>query len=224
MDAANLFSQLAEWENGHQTADILPDGFDEKMAQTPQDPAWHGEGDVWTHTCMVCEALVNLDEYRKMDTDSRRILLLAALLHDIGKIRATRMENNRLISPGHARLSAQLAREILWRDYGLCGTQWKQQLREAVCQLVQYHSLPPHAIDQPDGKLRLMRAASNGKLVRGMTVRMLCTLAKADILGRICPDRDELLGQVELCRELALEAECLDGPYPFPTAIRHIPF
>ena len=82
MDAANLFSQLAEWENGHQTADILPDGFDEKMAQTPQDPAWHGEGDVWTHTCMVCEALVNLDEYRKMDTDSRRILLLAALLHD----------------------------------------------------------------------------------------------------------------------------------------------
>lgn len=217
MDAANLFSQLAEWENGHQTADILPDGFDEKMAQTPQDPAWHGEGDVWTHTCMVCEALVNLDEYRKMDTDSRRILLLAALLHDIGKIRATRMENNRLISPGHARLSAQLAREILWRDYGLCGTQWKQQLREAVCQLVQYHSLPPHAIDQPDGKLRLMRAASNGKLVRGMTVRMLCTLAKADILGRICPDRNELLGQVELCRELALEAECLDEPYPFPT-------
>ena len=206
MDAANLFSQLAEWENGHQTADILPDGFAEKMAQTPQDPAWHGEGDVWTHTCMVCEALVNLDEYRKMDTDSRRILLLAALLHDIGKIRATRMENNRLISPGHARLSAQLAREILWRDYGLCGTQWKQQLREAVCQLVQYHSLPPHAIDQPDGKLRLMRAASNGKLVRGMTVRMLCTLAKADILGRICPDRDELLGQVELCRELALDA------------------
>ena len=219
MDAmANLFSQLAEWENSCQSTDILPAGFVEKMAQTPQDPIWHGEGDVWTHTCKVCGALVNLDEYRSMDTDSRRILLLAALLHDVGKIRATRTENNRLISLGHARLGAQLAREILWRDYGLCGTPWKQQLREAVCQLVQYHSLPPHAIDQPDGKLRLMRAASNGKLVHGMTVRMLCTLAKADILGRICPDRDELLEQVELCRELALEAECLDEPYPFPTA------
>ena len=188
------------------------------MAQTPQDPIWHGEGDVWTHTCRVCEALVSLDEYQSMDTDSRSILLLAALLHDIGKIRATRLEDNRWISPGHARLSAQLAREILWRDYGLCGTPRKQQLREAVCQLIQHHSLPPHAIDRPDGKLRLMRAASNGKLAPGMTVRRLCILAEADILGRICPDQGELLGQVELCRELALEAGCLDGPYPFPTA------
>ena len=65
MDAANLFSQLAEWENGHQTADILPDGFDEKMAQTPQDPAWHGEGDDWTDTWRVCEEMGDWEECRK---------------------------------------------------------------------------------------------------------------------------------------------------------------
>lgn len=214
---AGLLSRFTEWENSFHPQDLLPPSLAEKMAQTPQDPVWHGEGDVWTHTCMVCEALVNLDEYRRMDADSRRILLLAALFHDVGKICATRMENNRLISPGHARPGAEIVRRLLWRDFGLCGTPDGMRLRESVCQLIQYHGLPPRAIDRPDGKLRLMRVASNGVLLHGLTVRMLCTLAEADVRGRTCPDREELLEQIELCRELAYEAGCLDGPYPFPS-------
>lgn len=51
---------------------------------------------------------------------------------------------------------------------------------------------------------------------------MLCTLAKADILGRKCSDRRELLDKVDLCHELALEEGCLDGCYPFQCALtRH---
>lgn len=28
----------------------------ERMKNTPQNPQWHGEGDVWTHTQMVMDA------------------------------------------------------------------------------------------------------------------------------------------------------------------------
>ena len=31
---------------------------------TPQDPRYHGEGDVWTHTKMVMEALLALPQYQ----------------------------------------------------------------------------------------------------------------------------------------------------------------
>ena len=33
------------------------------LATTPQDPIYHAEGDVWTHTCMVVEALLGQAAY-----------------------------------------------------------------------------------------------------------------------------------------------------------------
>ena len=38
--------------------------FARKMAETQQNPLWHGEGDVWSHTRMVCQQLITLPEYR----------------------------------------------------------------------------------------------------------------------------------------------------------------
>ena len=37
----------------------LHDAFDwvRNMAETRQDPHYHAEGDVWTHTRMVCDAI-----------------------------------------------------------------------------------------------------------------------------------------------------------------------
>lgn len=69
--------------------------------------------------------------------------------------------------------------------------------KEAVCGLIRYHSLPPHAIDDADGMLRLRRAAANGELSPGFTLQNLCVLSEADILGRICPDQKPLLEKVQ---------------------------
>ncbi len=190
--------------------DLLSD-LRRDLEQTPQDPIWHGEGSVWNHTQAVCAALEVLPEFQ----EARTLLQLAAQYHDIGKIHATRMENGRWCAPGHARISAELARGRMWR--ALSGTAEKQQLREAVCLLIRYHSLPLHAVDEPDGALRLQQFAANGILAPGATVRNLCALATADVLGRECPDRAELLEKIELCRELARESGCYDGPYSFPT-------
>ena len=38
---------------------------------TPQDPEWHPEGDVFTHTAHCCDALVKLPEWQAADETSR---------------------------------------------------------------------------------------------------------------------------------------------------------
>jgi tRNA nucleotidyltransferase (CCA-adding enzyme) len=54
-----------------------------------QDPQWHPEGDVWTHTCLVCDAAANIAYRQKLNTENRQVLLLAALCHDLGKPQTT---------------------------------------------------------------------------------------------------------------------------------------
>lgn len=188
-----------------------------QMAQTPQSPVYHGEGDVFAHTRLVCEALAGLEEFRVLDEDRRQAVFLAALLHDIGKIPRTRLEDGCWISPHHAAVGASMARELLWLDCGWCGSSRWQALRETVCALIRYHSLPPHAVYEQSGTRRLMKAAAAGELLPGFSVELLCLLAKADILGRICADREELLEAVELCGTLAEEQGCLTGPRAFPS-------
>lgn len=196
--------------------DILPERLRLALAQTPQNPEFHGEGHVLNHTEAVCRAVRETESYRAGDETTRKILVLSALLHDIGKITCTRWEEGHPVSPGHGRAGAELARQFLWQELGLCGTPEKAALREAVCSLVRDHGLPPHAIDRPDGKLQLLRFASDGTLIPGLNTELLCALGEADIRGRLCADGDALLDQVQLCREFARESGCLTGPFAFP--------
>ena len=99
-----------------------------------------------------------------------------------------------------------MARLILWRHFGLCGTPEKQNIRETVCNLIRYHSLPPYAIENESGKHKLLRAAANGEKNPSFTVRLLCVLSEADALGRICADKADMLDRIALCEELATEA------------------
>jgi len=188
------------------------------MSQTEQNPAFHAEGDVWTHTKMVCEELVELDSFRALSEDKQQAVFLAALLHDIGKIPTTRWEDDKWTSPNHTLVGSKMARQFLWQDMGLCGTPEKQQLRETVCNLIRYHSFPPHAIDDPDGKRKLLALAANGMNCPMFTIELLCVLCEADALGRKCEDKAHMLEQIDLCAELAKENGCYDAPYPFPSA------
>ena len=191
------------------------------MSRTQQNPVFHDEGDVWTHTKMVCETLVKLDSFRNLTEDEQQILFLAALLHDIGKVPTTRWEDERWTSPNHTLVGSKMARQFLWQELGLCGTPEKQQFRETVCLLIRYHSFPPHAIDDPDGKRELLAIAANGQNCPMFTIELLCVLCEADALGRKCADEQDRLHmaeQVQICREFAKESGCYDAPFPFPSA------
>lgn len=192
--------------------------YEEGLRQTPQSPVYHAEGDVLVHTLMVCDALKGLPEFKELDQLQQHIVYVAALLHDIGKIHTTRFVDGDWHTPHHAPTGSNMVREMLWREYGLCGNKELIEIREAICLLIRYHSYPPVAIERENPQLRLHRMAANGLLVPDFSIRLLCLLCKADMLGRKCDDQQEVLDKIVLCEELAKEEGCCEGCYPFTSA------
>jgi len=217
-DLLQLVSQAVKQNIDWKGIEAALSSFVIPMSRTEQNPAFHGEGDVWTHTKMVCEAIVQLDSFRNLTEDEQQAVFLAALLHDIGKIPTTRWEDDRWTSPNHTLAGSKMARQFLWQALNLCGTPEKQQLRETICNLIRYHSFPPHAIDDPDGKRKLLAIAANGQNCPMFTTKLLCILCEADALGRECADKAHMLEQIYLCAELAKESGCYDHPFAFPSA------
>lgn len=216
-DLLHLVSQAAKQNIDWNGIEAALSSFVIPMSRTEQNPAFHNEGDVWTHTKMVCENLTKLDVFHVLSEDRQQAVFLAALLHDIGKIPTTRWEDDNWTSPNHSLVGSRMARQFLWQELGLCGTPEKQQFRETVCFSVRYHSFPPHVMDAPDGKRRLMAIAANGQNCPLFTIELLCILCEADALGRVCGDQEAMLEQISLCAELAKESGCYDAPFPFPT-------
>ena len=178
---------------------------------TPQDPIYHAEGDVWTHTQMVVRALLEDSHYAQLNPQDRETVFLAALLHDIAKCSTTVVaEDGRISQPGHSRKGAVDARIALWE----AGAPVLQ--REAICRLIAVHQVPFFAF--ADSR----RGQSSEFIVRELSwmvdVHLLCMLARADIIGRICPDVQNVLVNIDLVRELAEEEACLRTPRKFATA------
>lgn len=187
-------------------------GWFAEMAHIQQNPAWHAEGDVWTHTQMVCAELVKMPDFRALSAERQRMLSLAALLHDVGKIPTTRLDDDgNWTSPSHGKVGAQMVRRTLWTEFDLCGSKEKQLFRETVCFLIENHMKPDHLLDDKHAERKMLRIAADGLLMPDFTWDMLCMLALADIKGRICDAADEQAETVLLCRELAEELGCLYG-------------
>jgi putative nucleotidyltransferase with HDIG domain len=179
------------------------------LAATPQNPTYHGEGDVLVHTGMVVQALAAQPAWRALPAHDRAVLFVAALLHDIGKPATTVTElDGRITSRSHARVGAGLARMLLWIDEGL-GAPLPFAVRERVVSLVRLHGLPLWFLDRPDLERTLLAASYQTRL------NHLALLAEADVRGRIAPDQNELLTRVDLFRSACAEYNCLDQPYPF---------
>ena len=187
-----------------------------RMKVTQQNPVFHGEGDVYTHTRMVCRELVRLPSFQELSGSQKTELFLAALLHDIGKVKTTRLEDGRWVSPQHSLTGSRIARKYLWKDCGICGTQEMMLFRETVCALVRYHMLPVFLMDQKEPMRIVRETAAVGEPGLDFSWHLLCMLAEADVRGRIADDMYTGQMQIELARMMAEEAGCLYGPYPFP--------
>lgn len=196
---------------------LEPSGFS-SMRGLPQNPVFHGERDVMTHTHMVCEWLLGSDGFRVALHDRRVALLLAALLHDVGKTRTTREVDGQWTSPHHAAVGSRMAREFLWRSCGMGGSDEALELREEACALVRSHMLPTRLLQRPEPARLAREVAAVGELVPGFTWHELCLLSEADLHGRIADDIDERVEGIELCRLFAEEAGCLEGPFVFADA------
>lgn len=83
------------------------------MIGVPQDPTWHPEGDVYIHTCHVLDAAADIAVREKLSESSRELLILSALTHDFGKVKATFLKNGRWTSPKHGMVSTGYAKKFL---------------------------------------------------------------------------------------------------------------
>ena len=81
------------------------------MAACPQDEGWHSEGDVWTHTKMVC-ASSRAGRVAEPAPHEQTVLLFTALFHDSAKPLTSQVDpgTGRITSPKHAVKGERLAR------------------------------------------------------------------------------------------------------------------
>ena len=186
------------------------------MQSVMQNPEYHGEGDVYAHTRMVCREMAGDPSFYRLSGRQRTGLFLAAILHDIGKVKTTRLEDGNWVSPHHSSTGSRMVRTFLWQECGVCGRPDLIAFRETVCALVRWHMLPLHLMNQDEPKRRVLEVAAAGRLAVDFSWHLLCLLAKADVKGRIADDMEDCLARVELSRMMAEEAGALYAPYPFP--------
>lgn len=189
------------------------------MKATKQNPRYHAEGDVWEHTVMVCECLAHDPDFRACPERVRQELFLAALFHDIGKIKTTKLENGEWTSPSHAIVGANTARELLIREYGMSGSKEQQNFRETICFLIRYHMVAPYIMESARPERKLIRIAANGELAEDFTLKHLLILARADGGGKISEDDSKGEEAVLLAAELAKELGCYEAPLQFASPI-----
>lgn len=175
------------------------------MSACQQDAQWHAEGDVWTHTRMVCAELERLAEWPTLDRGTQTKLLLTGLFHDSGKPATTVLEpeTGRTRSPKHALVGAEIARRVL-RDL-----QCDLITREEIATLVRFHGRPPYLLEKakPEHELIALSWLVNN--------RLLFLFALADTRGRKAKQTSRPEENLHLWKMLAEEQGCFDRPYAF---------
>ena len=168
-----------------------------RLEQTPQDPEWHGEGDVAVHTEMVLAALY-AHPLPEVSPERRAIQILGAALHDLAKPVTTRTDRigdrDRVVARRHEALGRSalgylgtLPFAALWPVMGLVGSHHEPKLLVVK--------------DRPLGDWR--------RVSRRARMADLAALELADMRGRRCPDRD---AQVDRIAWFAVLAEELAPP------------
>lgn len=204
----------------------LMDGFADirALADIPQDPVHHAEGDVLTHTKQVVEALCADENWRILDPSARSAVFAAALFHDAGKAGTTVTgPDGKISSHGHSRQSQRIVRRVLWQDW-TAGRSARDDVavpfwwRETVVNLVRFHGSPPN----------IWRAESPEKLVTQISLLVrpdwLALLARADVRGRTTADQAELLDAIAWFVEECRRFGCYDTARPFRSAHTRVMF
>jgi tRNA nucleotidyltransferase (CCA-adding enzyme) len=188
------------------------------LKDTPQNPAWHPEGDVWIHTMMVVDEAAKIIRREVRDDESAFMVMLGALVHDFGKPSVTRMIDGVWRSIGHEEAGESPARSFL---KSICVS---AEMTEKIVGIVKDHLKPTKYYTDDgirgksisDGAIRKLAAR-----IAPATIDELLLVAEADYFGRGLPaaehnergarrpysEREWLLGRATALQVLA-------GPAP----------
>lgn len=139
----------------------------------PQDPVWHPEGDVLTHTALCLDAAVAV----RGAMEDPWLEMLGVLCHDLGKANTTVFERGRWRSAMHDETGVPLTHSLLARITERSG------LAARVAALVRDHLRP--------GQFHLVRDQISDAAIRRLATRVdlraLTRVAWADAAGRRMP-------------------------------------
>ncbi|NRA39333.1 MAG: nucleotidyltransferase [Planctomycetes bacterium] len=183
------------------------------LRETLQEAEWHPEGDVYTHTAMVCDRAVLL---RNGDHEHDLLLMLSALCHDFGKPLSTAFTDGRWRSPGHEHSGIEPSEDFLALIHS------PLKIRKQVCALVRDHLKPFAFAQSPTGPAAYRRLAR--KLDQDdLSVQLLADLSEADYRGRTLSDvNNEHIDAIEQFRN-SCEEHGVDQQAPQPIVLgRHL--
>lgn len=178
------------------------------MEHTPQTPKWHAEGNVLNHTMLVVKEMCEiLKEREYADNHERFLMVLAALLHDIGKPEAGRRNGCKPgrdwpDTKGHDFIGCDLA-------YNFCKSiGMSNEDSELIKWLVANHMLA-HNISKSKSKYKIW------KLIEEPSFFRLLDLSIADSKGSIHTEKDETPDLCEYIKFSEVE-ELFATPMPKP--------
>ncbi len=140
----------------------------------PQEPRWHPEGDVYTHTALSLDAAVEL---RTGDDDEDLAFMFGVLCHDFGKPSTTTKVDGRLTSRGHEAAGEGPTRRFLRRMRA------PRRLEQRVVVLVLEH-LAPMLLGTADAGPAAYRRLARRIVPKGVSMALLERTARADAWGR----------------------------------------
>jgi len=182
----------------------------EEIIDLPQEPRWHPEGDVWTHTMMALDVMAEILHSRSgcphPDNQQKLKFLFAILCHDLGKATTTTIESDgRIRSIGHEQAGIPLTQSLLNRLTD------EQRLTESILPLAAHHLKPSQFYAQG------AKAAAIRRLATKVSIADLVLVAKADFLGRTTPEAQT--GIYEAGEWLLTQAQALQVSTTPPTPL-----
>lgn len=157
-----------------------------KMKQTEQSPQHHPEGNVWIHTMMVVAEAAKVRDKSK----DKKVFMWAALLHDIGKPEATRIQKGKITAYDHDKMGAEIARKLLEQ---VCE---EEEFIKDVCFMIRWHM-------QILFIAKNMSFADLKTLKQEVDIDEIALLGTCDRLGRLGVNREAVLQDIKKFKSIA---------------------
>lgn len=169
----------------------------EQTTGVEQNPVYHAEGDVWTHTMMVTDAAVKFRDKAKNPLG----FMLSALTHDFGKALCTEVIDGVIHSYRHEEIGLPLIEEFMTR------LTTEKALTEYVLNLSEHH-MKPNVLAKNNSSIK----SSNKLFDQSLDPEALTCLALSDGLGKLprCEDSKTVKYFEE---RLEIFAEYMNRPY-----------